>query len=177
MVGKPLKVLNTNIRYGLKTGLNNAFIITKDIKDELIKEDPKSTEIIRPILRGRDILKDSYNFAEKYMINTHNGYIDKDGSLVERVDVSNYSAVKNHLDKFEPRLSNRYDQGDTPYNLRSTAYMDEFFQPKIMYSEIVQTPRFFYDRKGEFIGEASSFILSGEYLDYLIHWLNSDVTA
>lgn len=177
MVGKPLKGWDIKIRRGILTGLNKAFIIDKSTKDDIISKDPKSVEIIKPILRGRDILKYSYNFVGKYLINTHNGYNDEKNNKVERIDISDYPALKDHLDQYEPNLSSRYDQGDTPYNLRSTAYMDEFFQPKIMYSEIVQTPKFYLDSKGEFIGEASSFILTGEYLDYLEHWLNSDIIA
>ncbi|MBQ9785899.1 MAG: type II restriction endonuclease, partial [Clostridia bacterium] len=61
--GTPLKDWNISINYGIKTGYNEAFIIDENTKNKLIKEDPKSAEIIRPILRGRDIEKYTYNFA------------------------------------------------------------------------------------------------------------------
>ena len=67
-VGTPLKDWNININYGIKTGLNEAFIIDGAKKDELIKKDPKSAEIIRPILRGRDIKRYTYDFADKWLI-------------------------------------------------------------------------------------------------------------
>ncbi|MCD8299765.1 MAG: hypothetical protein LUC41_01095, partial [Clostridiales bacterium] len=62
-VGAPLKDWDISINYGIKTGLNDAFIISGEKKDELIAEDPRSAEIIRPILRGRDIKRYGYNFA------------------------------------------------------------------------------------------------------------------
>ncbi len=62
-IGIPLGEWEININFGIKTGFNNAFIISSDIKEELIATDPKSAELIRPILRGRDIQRYSYNFA------------------------------------------------------------------------------------------------------------------
>ena len=67
-VGTPLKDWNISINYGIKTGLNEAFIISKEKRDELIKTDPKSAEIIRPILRGRDIKRNEIDFQDKYLI-------------------------------------------------------------------------------------------------------------
>src|SRR5699024_8926561 len=74
-IGTPLKDWDIKINYGIKTGFNQAFIIDEETRKALIKEDPKSAEIIRPILRGRDIKRYSYDFANIYLINTHNGYI------------------------------------------------------------------------------------------------------
>ena len=69
-IGTPLKDWDVSINYGIKTGYNEAFIIDGKKKDELIAEDPKSAEIIRPILRGRDIKRYSYEFADLYLIAT-----------------------------------------------------------------------------------------------------------
>ena len=107
----------------------------KQNSDELIAADPKSAEIIRPVLRGRDIKRYHYEFADQYMIATHNGY-KYDDTVFPRVDVEKYPAVKEWLSSFEPKLSERADQGDTPYNLRKCAYMGDFSQPKIMWGEI-----------------------------------------
>jgi hypothetical protein len=119
-IGVPLKDWNIQINYGIKTGLNEAFIISGEKKNELIAEDPKSAEIIRPILRGRDIKRYGYDFADLWLINTHNGVVNNG---IPRVDVNNYPAIKNHLDNYFPELQKRYDKGDTPYNLRSCDYM------------------------------------------------------
>lgn len=107
------------------TGCNDAFIIDTAKKDELIAADPKSAEIIRPILRGKDIKRYAYNFAGEWIINAHNGV--KDTGLA-RINIDDYPAVKAHLDNFYDRLEKREDKGDTPYNLRNCAYMDFFFK-------------------------------------------------
>ncbi len=63
-VGTPLKDWNIQINYGIKTGFNEAFIIDGRIKDQLIAKDPKSAEIIKPVLRGRDIKRYKAQFAD-----------------------------------------------------------------------------------------------------------------
>ena len=118
-VGVPLKDWNISINYGIKTGCNEAFIIDGATKDALIAQDPKSAEIIRPILRGRDIKRYSYEFADKWLIATHNGTATQ-----ERINIEDYPAVKMHLDSYYAKIAKREDQGDTPYNLRCCAYWD-----------------------------------------------------
>ncbi|MGV4459827.1 Eco57I restriction-modification methylase domain-containing protein, partial [Ornithobacterium rhinotracheale] len=76
-IGTPLKDWDINIYRGILTGYNEAFIINGERKDELIAQDPKSAEIIRPILRGRDIKRYGYDFADLWLINTHNGLKEK----------------------------------------------------------------------------------------------------
>ena len=76
------------------TGLNEAFIITKEKRDELVEKDAKSDEIIRPILRGKDIKRYEYDFQNIYLINTHNGYVDKNGNAVSPINIDDYPAVK-----------------------------------------------------------------------------------
>jgi hypothetical protein len=166
-IGTPLKDWNINIYRGVLTGLNEAFIIDGAKKDELIAKDPKSAEIIRPILRGRDIKRYSYEFADKWLINTHNG-----SKTQEKIDINDYPVLKEHFDNYYEKLVKRDDQGDTPYNLRCCAYMDDFSKQKIVYSEIVQKPQFYLDQ-GKFFVEATSFLLTGENLEYLVACFNS----
>lgn len=92
--GTPLKDWNIHIYRGILTGCNEAFIIDEAKKEELIKKDPKSAEIIRPILRGKDIKRYGFDFANLYLIAAHNGYED-----VPRVDINDYPAIKDWLDK------------------------------------------------------------------------------
>ncbi|GET18865.1 TaqI-like C-terminal specificity domain-containing protein, partial [Ligilactobacillus agilis] len=152
-VGTPLKDWDISINYGIKTGLNEAFIISKEKRDELIKADPKSAEIIRPILRGRDIRRYEVDFQNLYLINTHNGYVSENGEVVPPINIEDYPAIKDWLDngawnkKIDQgtnieRLAKRTDQGVTPYNLRSLAYMDDFLLPKIVWSDISTKPQF-----------------------------------
>ncbi|MGN9041653.1 Eco57I restriction-modification methylase domain-containing protein, partial [Ligilactobacillus salivarius] len=98
-VGTPLRDWNISINYGIKTGLNEAFIISKEKRDELIKTDPKSAEIIRPILRGRDIKKNSYEFANIYVITAYKG--------INKIIKKEYPAIYLHLKKYEKKLRQR----------------------------------------------------------------------
>ena len=169
-IGTPLKEWDISINYGIKTGFNDAFIINGEKRAELIAQDPKSVEIIRPILRGRDIKRYGYDFADLYLINTHNGVKEKG---IKRIHIEDYPAVKAHLDLYYPQLEKRADQGDTPYNLRNCAYIEDFFKEKLLYSEIVKEPQFFLDKNGQFFAEATIFIMTGENLEYLYHLLHS----
>ena len=156
--GTPLKNWDINIYRGILTGYNEAFIIDGVTKDKLIAEDSKSAEIIRPILRGRDIKRYGYDFANLWLINTHNGIKEKG---IKPVNINDYPAIKKHLDKYWDKIEPRADQGETPYNLRNCAYMDDFSKQKIMYSEIVREPQFYLDSDGEFFPEATTFIMTG----------------
>ncbi len=127
-IGKPLKEWDISIYYGIKTGCNEAFIIGNETKEELVREDPKSAELIKPILRGKDISRYKANWGGLWLIDTHNGYGD-----VPPVNVDRYKSIKKHLDNFYPELKKRQDKGVTPYNLRNCAYHEEFLHDKIVY--------------------------------------------
>ena len=132
-----------------------------------------------PILRGRDIKRYEYNFADLYLINTHNGVKDKN---IPRIDIKDYPAIKNHLDEYWDKISTRADKGDTPYNLRNCAYMDEFNKPKMLWSETMRVhkhsnerfPRFSFDYNG-FITDKTCFFAVGEKLEWIVCFLNSYV--
>jgi hypothetical protein len=161
------------------TGCNEAFIIDKAKRDELIKKDAKSVEIIRPILRGRDIERYKSNFADLYLINTHNGIPNKN---IPPIDIKNYPVVKEHLDKYWEKIKNRDDQGVTPYNLRSCAYMDEFYKQKLLWAETMRIhksdiknfPRFSLTDEDFFI-DKTCFFAVGENLFFLLSYLNSPI--
>ena len=166
-IGKPLKEWDISINYGIKTGYNPAFIIDNQTKERLICEDPKSAELIKPILRGRDIGRYQANWAGLWLIDIHNGYGD-----VPLVNVDNYRAVKRHLDQFYPQLEKRQDKGVTPYNLRNCAYHAEFEKEKIIWGNLSIEPRFAFDAQKVSIS-APSNMLVGESVKYLVAWLNS----
>ena len=172
-IGTPLKDWDIQINYGIKTGCNEAFIISGEKRAELIKEDPQSAEIIRPILRGRDIKRYGYEFHELYLINTHNGIKSK-GILP--IDINDYFAIKKHLDKYWDKISIRDDQGDTPYNLRNCIYTDLFMEQKIIYSELVQKPQFHLDKENFYISN-TGYIMNGKKLNILIAYLNSHIVS
>ena len=125
-VGTPLKDWDIQINYGIKTGFNDAFIISTEKRNEILdncsseEERTKTAELIRPILRGRDIKRYGYDWANLWIINTHNGI----KGVKPRIDINEYPAVKAHLDQYWDKISKRADKGDTPYNLRNCAYLD-----------------------------------------------------
>lgn len=93
-VGTPLKDWNIRINRGILTGYNEAFIIDKAKRNELIEQDPKSAEIIRPILRGRDIKRYSYEFADLYLICTFPS---------KHYNIDKYPAIRDYLLTFDKR--------------------------------------------------------------------------
>ncbi len=182
-VGTPLKDWGIQINYGIKTGANEAFIITTEKREEILnacktQEERKRTEaLIKPILRGKDIKRYSYEWAGEWVINTHNGYTSNLKSKIPPIDIEKYPATKAHLNSHWDTIATRSDQGDTPYHLRNCAYLEDFEKEKIVYGEIVQEPRFYLDNGecelGYFYAEATSFILTGEHLRYLLGMLHS----
>ncbi|GAA9634961.1 class I SAM-dependent DNA methyltransferase [Helicobacter pylori] len=182
-VGTPLKDWDIQINYGIKTGANEAFIITTEKREEILnacktQEERKRTEaLIKPILRGKDIKRYSYEWAGEWVINTHNGYTSNLKFKIPPIDIEKYPTLKSHLDSHWDTITIRSDQGDTPYHLRNCAYLEDFENEKIVYGEIVQEPRFYLDngecQLGYFYAEATSFILTGEHLRYLLGMLHS----
>ncbi len=182
-IGTPLKDWDIQINYGIKTGANEAFIIPTEKRDAILnacktQEERERTEgLIKPILRGKDIKRYSYEWADLWVINTHNGYTSNLKFKIPPIDIAKYPATKAHLDAHWDTIATRCDQGDTPYHLRNCAYLEDFEKEKIVYGEIVQEPRFYLDNGecelGYFYAEATSFILTGEHLHYLLGMLHS----
>ena len=166
--GVPLKEWGVKIYRGILTGFNDAFIISTEKKNELIAADPKSAELIRPILRGKDVKRYSYAFADLWLITTHNGIKSKN---IPPIHVEDYPAIHKHLDDYYPQLIKRADKGDTPYNLRNCVYMNEFFKQKIIWGNLALSAQFAWAEEGYFINAPSSMIVPGN--KYLLAVLNS----
>ncbi|MCD6085810.1 Eco57I restriction-modification methylase domain-containing protein, partial [bacterium] len=175
-IGIPLKNWDIKINRGILTGFNEAFIIDGKTKDELIKKDPKSAEIIKPILRGKDIKRYYAKFADKWLIASHNGYIKENGEIVEAVDIENYPAIKEWLDRYWKKISKRQDKGRTPYNLRDCAYWQEFEKEKIVYGQF-RKGSYAFIKQHCFLGSNEYLITSDTVnLKYLISVLNSKLS-
>lgn len=168
--GIPLKEWNVNIYRGILTGFNEAFIISSEKKNELIAADPKSAEIIRPILRGRDIKRYAFGFADLWLINTHNGIKEE---KIPPISIDDYPSIKAHLDQYYDKLAVRADKGITPYNLRNCAYMNDFSKPKIIWGNLCLASQFAYTKEEYFINAPSPMIVPGS--KYLVAILNSKV--
>ena len=155
--GVALSKWKIRINYGLKTGLNEAFIIDNKTRDYLISVDKKSVDLIKPVLRGRDVHKYHATWANLWIILSKNG-----------VDLKkNYRAIYDHLDSFGDRIKTRSDQGDNWWNLRACSYYDDFEQEKIIYPETtVRRSEFYFDKNGYFV-DKTCFIITGQDLKYL----------
>ena len=171
--GVALSDWNLAINYGIKTGCNDAFIVSREKKDELIAADPKSAELIRPILRGRDVKRYGFSFSDLWLITTHNGNKSKN---IPPVHVEDYPAIHKHLDEYYPQLAKRADKGDTPYNLRNCVYMNEFFKQKIVYREISDNMNACMVESGIMLNN-KCYIITGDHLIYILSFLNSKIFA
>ena len=172
-IGIPLKDWDIEIYRGVLTGYNDAFIISSEKREEILDncrsqdERQRTEEIIRPILRGRDIRRYSYQWANLWLINTHNGI---KGEL-DRVHIEDYPAIRQHIEQYWDRVEKRADQGDTPYNLRNCAYLDEFSKPKIVWIELSDESKFALCN--DLIPLNTVFFLTGENLHHILGLLNS----
>jgi len=168
-IGTPLKDWDVSINYGIKTGFNEAFIIDGAKKDELIAADPKNAEIIKPVLRDRDIKRYKAEFADLWLINTHNGY-----GTIPPVNIDNYPTIRKHLDRYYNKLKKRQDKGVTPYNLRNCAYLNEFGREKLIWLEMSPKPNFTYNENIIFVLN-TAYVLCGKFLKYILAVLNSSI--
>ena len=176
-IGIPLKQWNVNIYRGILTGCNEAFIIDGIKKDALIAADPKSAEIFKPVLRGRDIKRYKADFADLWLIDAHNGYVNDNGNQMASIDIENsypavWSALKEVNCRLNGRVENRADQGSHWSNLRNCAYHRDLEKEKIIYAEIVYDSAFYFDRSSHY-PEATAFIMTGERIKFLTALLNS----
>jgi adenine-specific DNA-methyltransferase len=177
--GTPLSEWNLSINYGIKTGFNDAFIVTTEKKDELIAADPKSAEIIRPILRGRDIKRYTYSFADLWLIATFPS---------RHYNIDDFPAVKNHLLSFglerleqtgrkhivdgvevkaRKKTNNKWFETQD-----SISYWNEFFKQKIVYREISDAMDACLVESGYMLNN-KCYLITGEHLIYILSYLNS----
>lgn len=183
--GTPLKDWDIVINRGILTGFNEAFIIDADKRDELVAADPKNSEILKPILRGRDIKRYKAEWAGLWLVATHNGYREEGGKQVPPINVEkDYPVIYAYLDKIGhdvetgkvkakgKGLYRRDDQGSHWSNLRDCAYYNDFSKEKIIWAEMVYDSAFLFDNKGYYIND-TCFIMVGKNLKYLLSLINS----
>ena len=172
--GTPLNQWSVKINFGVKTGCNEAFIIDEATRHRLITEDPKSAEIIKPILRGRDIKRYNIDFQNLYILAT--GF-DKNIPI-------EYPAVYRHIKKVGDDIESknikvkgkgvfgRDDKGVNWWNLRACDYYRAFEEEKIVWKRIGSVIRFGYDTSGA-IGLDSTCVMTGKNLKLILAVLNS----
>ncbi len=174
--GIPLgKYVDGKIYYGIKTGLNKAFVIDETTRQRLIKEDPRSAEIIKPFLAGRDIKRYRPPIAAKYLIFTRRG-----------IKIDDFPAIKEYLTRFKQELMPRpkswkgnHWPGRKPgsyqwYEIQDTIdYYKEFEKPKIIIPCIIKKASFTFDILKIYSNDKTSIIVSDDL--YLLGLLNSRV--
>ena len=186
-VGTPLKDWDINIYRGVLTGYNDAFIINTEKRDEILSncqtedERTRTAELIRPILRGRDIKRYGYNWAGLYLIATFPS---------RHYDIEKYPAVKKYLLGFGME---RLEQTGKSYIVNgekikarkktnnkwfetqdSISYWEDFSKPKIMYPNMTKYIPFYFDEKN-FLQNDKSFMITGKHIAYLTAFLNSSI--
>ena len=145
------KFVRGRIYRGVTTGLNEAFVIDQAKRDELVEEDPHSTDLIKPWLRGRDIKRWKADSPGLYIIFTNRG-----------VDISKYPAIEGHLRWFRNDLENRATAHLHPwYELQQPqeGLYHEFAHPKIIFNRFVISPTFAYDKSGSYHNDACYFVI------------------
>ena len=164
--GKPLgEYVEGRFYYGIKTGLNEAFVIDEETRQRLIAEDPKSEEIIKPWLRGRDIRKWRANASGVYVI-----------YAPWHIEIASYPAILNYLLQFKEKLEQRNEAltgRHEWYALQRYAsdYIQEFSKKKIVYQIFQVKPLFLMDCDGVLTNNAAYIIPDSD--EYLLAYLNS----
>ena len=156
-----------SIHRGLLTGFDPAFTIDNETKERLTEEDYRSTDILKPLVRGRNVGRYHFKWGNEWLIDTHNGY-----NNIERIRIEEYPAVKNHLEQYWQKIEKRQDQGDTPYNLRSCAYHEEFEKEKIVWTAVNSEYRSAILPHNYYLNN-SLFMITGDYIRFICAYLNS----
>lgn len=180
-IGKPLKEWDVKIYRGVLTGLNEAFIIDSKKREEILAncndeaERIRTEAIIKPILRGRDIKRYYYEWAGLWVIIIPTGWTNENrkNKKPDEFIYDQFPALMSYLKQYEEKAKKRDDQGDYWWELRHCAYYPEFEKEKVVYSEIVRQPQFYYDTE-KFCVEATSFLMTGEKIKYICGLLNSN---
>ncbi len=146
--------------YGIKTGLNAAFLIDTATKERLVREDPASAEVIKPYLRGQDIKRWSPEWNGLWMIvlkssGDHDWPWSNAGDAAEEVFRRTYPSLHAHMKPLEDKLRKRQDHGRYWWELRPCAYYRAFEQAKFVVQRIAFHPRIALDEGGTFINDSA----------------------
>jgi TaqI-like C-terminal specificity domain/Eco57I restriction-modification methylase len=161
-VGIPLsKYIKGQIQYGVKTGLNKAFVIDEKIRTSLIQENPDISEVIKPLVVGDDVRKWHMREKNRYLLYMYHG-----------IDIQKLDTVISYLKPYRQQLENRAASQEW-YELQQPQMRSSsaFVQPKIIYPEMNQTSRFTFDKTGVFVNNKIFVIPSNDL--YLLGVLNS----
>ncbi len=175
-LGIPLKDWEVKMNYGIKTGLNGAFMMDVETRNKIVNNDPESNELLKPIIRGRDISRYAYTSSDLYLISTFPAL---------KLDIEKYKGVKTHLEEFgkDKLVQEGLEYKDGSKSRKKTGnkwfetqdqigYHREFKDEKIIWIELTDKNKFAYSNKEDYI-LAGAFMMTGKNLKYLLAFLNS----
>ncbi|MDX9747241.1 MAG: Eco57I restriction-modification methylase domain-containing protein [Paludibacter sp.] len=191
--GVPLKDWNLTINYGIKTGLNEAFVIDNEFRQKLIEMEPQAEYFLKPLLRGRDIQKYRPAYQGLWLIHIPKGYTIKTMLKLEEDVVSQpiprygyieynrawewfksqYPLIAKHLSTFRELAQVRSDMGDYWWEQRACAYLNSFQLPKIIYPNMTKYLPFVIDIDNHFYHNDKSFHILSDRIYWLGAFLNS----
>lgn len=166
-VGRPLdEVVQGRIYYGIKTGLNEAFIVDQATRDRLVAADPGCAPLLRKMLRGEDLRPWYQEDEGRWLIVMPNGFTRQALGPTDEATAwswlsGQYPSLAAHLAPFADAARKRSDQGEFWWELRSCDYYPAFDQPKIFWPDIAKLPRFSWDEDGAYVND-TGFFLAGD---------------
>jgi type I restriction-modification system DNA methylase subunit len=166
-IGVPLKNWEVNFYRGIQTGNNDVFIINKELRDRLIKEDIKASELIKPVIAGKDISRYGIEFRDTFLIYTN-----------DEIEIKNYFSIYSYLEENKEKLENKLEvkQGKMLwYSLYRPAkkHISEFDKEKLIFSKASKEQAFFLDKKIKALTLNTSYIATGHAVNFLVAILNS----
>jgi hypothetical protein len=171
--GRPLgEIVSGRFYYGIKTGLNEAFVVDRATRDRLIADHESSAELLEPFIMGRDVRHWCVRFAERYLIkiesseNTHHPWSGKSAAEALRIYAETYPALHAFHDGLRRAMMQRCDQGRYFWELRSCDYWSAFKRPKLVWQDISRTYCFAWDTSGA-LCDCTCFILPDVSLSLL----------
>ncbi len=167
-------IQDIKINRGITTGFDDAFIISNDDYNKFINENIKNKDILKPLLKGKDIKRYFIENSGVWLLNSHNGLKNK----LNRIDLkADYPSLYNYVidinNNNEGKVENRSDKGEHWTNLRSCAFLDEFEKEKIVWGLISGNWSFALDINHNFLTSASYFLTSSSIsVKFLLGVLN-----
>jgi hypothetical protein len=165
---------NGEIYRGLITGLTKVFIIDEKTKNQMIEEDQKNENLIKPFIIGDDIRRYQPSISSKYVILIPKGWTNEqspDAKDKWHWFKENFPAISRYLEPFAELAEKRLDKGDYWWELRACEYYPVFEKPKIIYPNICRESRFTFDEQKFYLNNACYFIPIEDM--YLLGLLNS----
>ena len=182
-MGTPIKDWNVHFNFGVKTGYSDAFVIDEHTKRQLCKQDPKSADFLKPVVRGRDIERYTVN-SVSHLIKIEQGWTNANRGKMSAEDFMRDAcpAIYAHLLPFVDQgnrgagLRNRMDMGDYWWELRPCTYYAHFEKEKLVWRRITSRGRFAFDAK-KLYSLNTTIIMTGADIKYLLAVLNSRLVS